>query len=252
MGKIFPSIVIPARLNSQRLPRKMLYKIGDYTLLGLLLRNFNFEIFYNEKKINVYCLTDSEEIIDEIKKFKYINPIMTPDTLNSGTERIIYSLDKIVGDFIVNVQGDEPLVRWDYVKDFLNWISEFDSNIIKDSIFTIGKKVNSREIYNNPNNVKAIVNKKGEALYFSRAGIPFYRGEENFECILHYGIYGYSKETLVNYSKMESSKLENAEKLEQLKFLDNGGKIFLREVDFDLVGIDTEKDIERLKKYINL
>ena len=247
-----PSIVIPARLNSTRLPRKMLIKIGNYTLLGHLLKNFDRLIYFNNKRVLVYCLTDSEEIVDEIKKFKNIIPILTPDYLKSGTERIIYSLNNISGNFVVNVQGDEPLVKWDYIESFLNWVLKFKSDVIKSSIFTLGKIINSEEIYNNPNNVKAIVNKINEALYFSRAPIPYYRDKNSFELTLHYGIYGYSKKTLLRYSKMEESSLENAEKLEQLKFLDNGGKIYLKHVDFDLVGIDTEKDIERLKKYINI
>ncbi|MCX8059264.1 MAG: 3-deoxy-manno-octulosonate cytidylyltransferase [Spirochaetes bacterium] len=251
-SKITPSIVIPARLNSQRLERKMLYKIGNSTLIGLLLKNFDRDIYYNNSKINVYCLTDSYEIIEEVKKFKKIVPIMTPDTINSGTERIIYSINNclVEGNFFINIQGDEPLVTWEYIEDFINWIFSFDDEKIDSSIFTIGKIFDSKEIYLNPNNVKAIVNKKGEALYFSRAGLPFYRSEEKFKCILHYGIYGYSKNTLINYSKMKDSELEKAEKLEQLKFIDNGGKIYLKLVEFDLVGIDTEKDIERLKNYI--
>ncbi len=234
-------IAIPARLESSRLPEKLLQKVCGKYVLEYVVDNLA-----NDFEVNI--LTDSEKIIAAFAD-KKCHVIKTPSDCKSGTERIYSVLDKIDADFIINVQGDEPLMKASYIKDFVQWVKLYSNDIIKKSIFTAGKVVSDIKEYQDINKVKVVRSKSGRALYFSRSPIPFYRDAGFNKCLIHYGIYGYHKDTLKRYYKMES-KLEDYEKLEQLRFLENDGDIYIQEVEFDLIGIDVKKDLENFEQYI--
>jgi len=239
MNKKNIAIVIPARLSSTRLPEKCLLPFGKYNIIQSVYLKACEAGF---GKVIVAC--DHEKIVNSIENIGGEAIITSPDC-QSGTDRITEILEKIPQDYIVNIQGDEPFIS----KELIFSVAEplFHNNTM---MTTLAKRSNSSKKENNPNLVKVVTDKNGYALYFSRSLIPFPRDIENVEFLAHIGIYGYSKSFLNIFSNLPKGKLEDLEKLEQLRVLENGYKIKVSVVEYNGIGIDTKEDYERALKLL--
>ncbi len=241
------SVCIPARLNSSRFPKKVL---AD--LCGKPVLQHVFDRVCTCLNINhIYILSDSEVIKNTALEFG-ADVIETSDKCNSGTERIVSVLDKIEGDFIINVQGDEPFFDIGIIERIL-----VKSKESKADIFTPIFKFKNMSDVSDPNYVKVVINYAGQALYFSRSVIPFVRDERDSSKWMdyasyygHVGIYGYRRSVLEQYNLMNPSELEYIEKLEQLRFLENGFVVDTVETLNKTIGIDTPEDLEKARQLL--
>ena len=243
-------IVIPARLDSSRLPKKVLLDLKGKTVIQRV-----YEQCLKVSNIDaVYIATDSLEIKDICDTFTS-NVMLTKSTHQSGTDRIGEAVAFIDCDIVINVQGDEPFIEPTLIEELVN---SFENSEI--SMASAMSRINDVKDLQNSNVVKVTVDDQKNALYFSRSLIPFPRDFKellSFDKVLekhvfyrHIGIYGYRKDFLVSYVNMKQSYLEKVEKLEQLRALENGFKIKMIEAKSSLIGIDTQEDYEEaLKKY---
>jgi 3-deoxy-manno-octulosonate cytidylyltransferase (CMP-KDO synthetase) len=169
---------------------------------------------------------------------------MTSSVHRSGTERVHEVSNSIAADVYVNVQGDEPLVRSEQIAALLE--------VMKDPVVQVGtvKTPCPREDIGNPNAVKVVTASGGRALYFSRATIPFDRDKTGQRYFKHLGLYAYRKPALDLFVSQPESTLEKSERLEQLRFLENGIPIYVGETPFDSVGVDTEEDLQRVAEIL--
>lgn len=236
------TIVIPARLNSSRLPNKILLDLKGKSVVHRVYE----QCLKVEGVDRIIIAVDDEKVLAHCKQFTE-NVMMTSAQHQSGTDRIAEVATQIETDFIVNVQGDEPFIDPRLVERI---IMGYEKGI---SVVSGMYRINEVKELLNPNAVKVVIDKNNEALYFSRAPIPYYRDEmvtwqaedklpEEVNVYRHLGIYGYDKEALVRFASLPQSTLEIAEKLEQLRFLENGDRIKMVETDKATVGIDTEQD----------
>ncbi len=235
-------IIIPARLNSSRFANKILVDI-----LGLPM------VIRTAKQVSsldrVIIATDSHEVIELAKKHGF-EAIMTSIEHNSGTDRIneaVNSLNLSEDEIIINVQADEPFIEVDVVKSVINRVKEVKN--CPNTLITSCYKEVSSENADNPNLVKVVINNLEEAIYFSRSKIPYHRDHnENGTYFGHLGIYAFTKKSLNKFCSLNPSKLENIEKLEQLRAIDNGFKIAMVKVESKSFGIDTQDDLNRALK----
>jgi len=227
--------VIPARLASTRLPRKMLREIGGKPLIGVVYEGVHSSPLLSK----VIIATDSEEIMAVCRKHGW-NAQMTSSTHRSGTERVHEISGREPGDIYMNVQGDEPLVRREQIETLLH--------VMEDPAAQVGTLMTTAapDDIPNPNAVKVVVDLSGRALYFSRATIPFDRDGLKPRYFKHLGLYAYRKPALDRFVALPESSLEKSERLEQLRFLQNGIPIFVAETPHDSVGVDTEEDLQRV------
>jgi len=227
---------IPARLGSTRLPRKMLREINGRPLVLWV-----YDAVRRCTRLNdVILATDSEEILQTCSKHG-CNVRMTSDRHRSGTERVHEISQNIVADVYINVQGDEPMVRPEQIDTIIELMTR--SEIMVGTLKTPAKA----EDVGNPNAVKVVTDSNGKALYFSRATIPFDRDGTHPKYFKHLGIYAYRKQALDRFVSLPESSLERAERLEQLRFLENGIPIYAAETPFDSIGVDTEEDFQRVQ-----
>jgi 3-deoxy-manno-octulosonate cytidylyltransferase (CMP-KDO synthetase) len=227
--------VIPARLASTRLARKMLREIAGKPLVGWV-----YEAVRSSPLLaDVIIATDSGEIL-EVCRIHGWKAQMTSATHRSGTERVHEVSNSIAADVYVNVQGDEPLVRVEQIAALLE--------VIKDPAVQVGtvKTPCPLQDVGNPNAVKVVTVPGGRALYFSRATIPFDRDGTSPRYFKHLGLYAYRKSALDIFVQQPESTLEKSERLEQLRFLENGIPIYVGETPYDSVGVDTEEDLQRV------
>jgi 3-deoxy-manno-octulosonate cytidylyltransferase (CMP-KDO synthetase) len=231
--------VIPARLASTRLPRKMLRQIAGQTLLGRVYEGVRSSPLLSD----VIVATDSDEIMQVCRQHGW-NVRMTSPTHRSGTERVREISDSVAADVYLNIQGDEPLTRTEHIAALLL--------LMKDPNIQVGtlKTAASSEDINNPNAVKVVTDAAGKALYFSRATIPYDRDGGNPGYFKHLGFYAYRKAALDRFCALPESRLEHSERLEQLRFLENGISIHVAETPYDTVGVDTEEDLRRVEKIL--
>lgn len=228
--------VIPARLGSQRLARKVLQEINGRLLVEQVYRGVSGSPFLSE----LWVATDSEEVFRACNERK-IPVLMTSPDHASGTDRIYEVMTKKPADIYVNIQGDEPLVRADHLEALLNPFTSQTGVRVS----TLKTKI-SAEAAKCPNVVKVTTDSRGWALYFSRSVIPFDRdGSSPHPLFKHLGFYAYTKEELEKFHRLPPSSLEQTEKLEQLRFLENQIPIFVAETAFDTIGVDTEEDLVR-------
>jgi len=229
--------VIPARLASTRLPRKMLREIAGRAMLAHV-----YEAARACRELqDVIVATDSAEIATVCRQNGW-RCCLTSPAHRSGTERVWEVAQTVKADVYVNVQGDEPLARREHLDVLL---ALMQGNSVE--VGTL-KTPCSAEDVNNPNAVKVVTALDGRALYFSRATIPFNRdasGEMRY--YKHLGFYAYRKAALDAFCGWPESALERGERLEQLRFLDHGIAIHVAETPFDTVGVDTEDDLHRVE-----
>ena len=228
--------VIPARLASTRLPQKMLRQIEGKTLIARVYEGVRSSPLLDD----VIVATDSDEIMQLCRQHDW-NARMTSATHRSGTERVREISDSVEADIYINVQGDEPLTRAEHVAALID--------LMKDPQVLVGtlKTPASPEDINNPNAVKVVTDSAGRALYFSRATIPFDRDGTRPCYFKHLGFYAYRKPALDRFCALPESSLEISERLEQLRFLENGISIQVGETPYDTVGVDTEEDLRRVE-----
>ena len=234
--------VIPARLASTRLPRKVLRPIAGKPMLGWVYR----AALACRQLDQVVIATDSDEVAAYAESQGWPS-VMTSATLASGTDRVHAVAEMIDADIYVNIQGDEPLVRPEHLDALLR---PFASAVAE--VTTVATPCFPEQIHN-PNAVKVVTSIDGRALYFSRSAIPYHRdGGRGYS--KHLGMYAYRKTALQRFAALPPSPLESAERLEQLRLLENGISIYVEQTPFDTIGVDTEEDLlaaERaLKRYL--
>lgn len=228
--------VIPARIGSERLARKVLREINGRILVEQVYRSASSCPLLKE----LWVATDSEEVLGACRQRKIPALLTSPDHA-SGTDRIHEVMTKKPAAIYVNIQGDEPLVRPEHLEALLKPFSTEKGVCVS----TLKTKI-SVEAAKTPNVVKVVTDHHGWALYFSRSVIPFDRdGARPHPLFKHLGFYAYTKEALEKFHKLPPSPLEQAEKLEQLRFLENGVPLYVAETPFDTVGVDTEEDLKR-------
>jgi len=243
-------IIIPARLDSSRLPKKVLLDLKGKTVIQRV-----YEQCLKVKNVDgVYIATDSIEVKEVCESFTD-KVVITKSTHQSGTDRIGEAVSAIDCDIVINVQGDEPFIEPSLIEAVVNSFSNSDI-----SMSSAMSKINNIKDLQNTNVVKVVTDLHNNALFFSRSLIPFPRDVkeisiakevlEKGQFYRHIGIYGYRKDFLLKFVNMEQSYLEKVEKLEQLRALENGFKIKMIEANSSLIGIDTREDYEEvLKKY---
>ncbi len=232
--------VIPARIASTRLSRKMLREIAGKPLV---IRVYE-AVRACTQLDDVVVATDSDEILDVCRQHG-CKAQLTLAFHRSGTERVHEISNLIPADVYLNVQGDEPLTRPDHVSALIELMSDPDV-----AVGTLKTPANLSDI-NNPNVVKVVTDASGRALYFSRATIPYDRdGEGRATYFKHLGLYAYRKAALDRFVSLPESLLERSEKLEQLRFLENGVPIHVKETPYDSVGVDTEDDLRKVEELL--
>jgi 3-deoxy-manno-octulosonate cytidylyltransferase (CMP-KDO synthetase) len=240
--KVEAIAIIPARIRSKRFPKKVLAKIGNKSMLEIVYRKAYLSKFVKE----VYVATADKEIIEEVKKFggKYLK---TSPHHQSGTSRISEVANSLKSNIIINVQADEPLLN-PKLLDSLIILMKKNPKIF---VVTPISKINSRKELLDPNVVKVVIDNEDFVLYFSRSVIPFKKNSYNISYYKHIGIYGFRKKFISNYSSLKPSYLEKAESLEQLRILSNGYKIKALKTNYKMLGVDTLKDLENVRKIIS-
>ncbi|NGF56620.1 3-deoxy-manno-octulosonate cytidylyltransferase [Parapedobacter sp. SGR-10] len=235
--------IIPARYESSRFPGKPLVDIGGQTMIQRVYQQAKHAATLHE----VIVATDDQRIYDHVRSFAG-NVVMTKSTHQSGTDRCAEVVQQVQGfDVAINIQGDEPFIDPQQI-DLLVACFETPST----EIATLVRKVATLEELTNENKPKVVLNKKGEAIYFSRQTIPFLRGEriENWlskrPFYNHIGIYGYRTNVLKLLSELPVSDLELMESLEQLRWLDNGYKIQTALSSHTNDAIDTPEDLKQI------
>ena len=235
------AIIIPARYGSSRLEGKPLLKVAEKPIIQWV-----YEKAQQSKLADIIIVaTDDERIFNAVKAFGG-NVEMTSVEHKCGSDRIkevVMRHPEI--SYIVNLQGDEPLIKPESIDEVIKNVKE-DLNA---DISTLIREITAEEA-ENPNLVKCVVDNYGFAMYFSRSKIPFERNIGKGLFYGHLGIYGYKREALIKMTELPQSSYEQAESLEQLRALQNGMKIKTSKVDFIPVGIDTIEDLEQFKNII--
>jgi 3-deoxy-manno-octulosonate cytidylyltransferase (CMP-KDO synthetase) len=226
--------VIPARLASTRLPRKMLREIAGRPLIGVVYEAVRSSPLLAE----VIVATDSDEIRNVCRQHGW-KAQMTASTHKSGTERVHEISGRACADVYINVQGDEPMVRREQIASLLQVMEGLPAQV--GTLMTPAAPIDIP----NPNAVKVVTDSAGRALYFSRATIPHDRDKTSPRYFKHLGLYAYRKPALDRFVTLPESSLEKSERLEQLRFLENGISIYCAETPYDTVGVDTEEDLQR-------
>ena len=231
------SALIPARLNSSRLEKKL---IKDLDGIPIIVRTYKNIVSTNIFK-EVIVVTDADEIVEVLKKHN-IKFLKSLKSHNTGTDRIAEFADKFNSDIIVNVQGDEPFINKD---DLIKIINEFkcDSNNFVDVVSLMIKLTNVDEI-NNPNNVKVVVDINNDSILFSRSIIPFDRDDLKPNYYKHIGVYAFRTLYLKKFAKYDQTPLEKAEMIEALRIVEHGEKIRMIEIFKEHVSIDTIDDLK--------
>jgi 3-deoxy-manno-octulosonate cytidylyltransferase (CMP-KDO synthetase) len=240
--------IIPARYASSRFPGKPLVMIDGKSMIQ--------RVYEQASKCDqlsfVIIATDSEIIEKHVKTFKG-NVLMTSLNHNSGTERCNEALERVDMDqadpftVIVNIQGDEPFIEPRQISELTEAFRNPEIQIA-----TLAKRIKSLEELDDPNVVKVIFDKNFKAIYFSRFSIPFYRGKNREQWLnerayfKHIGIYAYRSSALREIAKLPASPLEKAESLEQLRWIENGFTVHVRETEFDSYAIDTPADLLKI------
>ena len=227
--------VIPARLASTRLPRKVLRELNGQPLLAWVV-----EAARRCPQIGkVVVAADSEEVAElcSVRGWEYL---MTSPALPSGSDRLFAVSRKIDADIYVNIQADEPLLEPAHIEALLR---PFADPAVPVSTLKVRCP---EESIGDPNVVKVVTAPDGHALYFSRASIPFNRDSQLAIYWKHLGIYAYRKQALARFAALPPGQLEQIERLEQLRLLENGIDIYVSESPHDTIGVDTEEDLHRV------
>ena len=232
--------VIPARYQASRFPGKLMQVLGEKTVIATTYQNVVETGLFDE----VFVATDSEIIFKEIIKIGG-NAVMTGEH-ETGSDRIAEAVRDIECDIVVNVQGDEPFLKTEPLKQLISVFNDdFEEKI---SLASLKIKLKNTEEIENPNNVKVITDNDGFALYFSRSVIPYPREiHPDVAYFKHIGVYAFRKNALLNFAQLPMKPLEISEKIECIRYLEYGMKIKMIETDFVGVGIDVPEDLEKAR-----
>ncbi|HQG77206.1 MAG TPA: 3-deoxy-manno-octulosonate cytidylyltransferase [Bacteroidales bacterium] len=242
--------IIPARYASTRFPGKPLADIGGKTMIRRVYEQASLSLE------TVYVATDDDRIFKAVRDFGG-NVIMTSEAHRSGTDRCAEAISLIFGkegmefDIVINVQGDEPFILPEQI-DLIK--SCFDDSSVE--IATLVRRAGPGEDIFNPDQPKVVLDSSGNAIYFSRAAIPFIRDSQMAEWTLrhtyykHIGLYAYKTATLLEITKLPPGELEIAESLEQNRWLENGYRIRTAVTTLESICIDTPSDLEKAKTHI--
>ncbi len=236
------AIIIPARYGSSRLEGKPLLQAKNKPIIQWVWEKAS-DCTLAER---VIVATDDTRIFDACKKFG-AETEMTSSNHKSGSDRIAEVAQRHPEiEYIINLQGDEPLIEKTNIELVIKGVKEFEDA----DISTLVRKISDEKDINNPNLVKCVFNINHYAMYFSRSKIPYERGNNKGEFYAHLGIYGYKREALFKMTQLPQSSCEIAESLEQLRALQNGMKIKVFVVDNVPIGIDTMEDFEHFKSMV--
>ena len=240
------TLIIPARLASTRLPRKVLLDLGGKPVVQ--------HVWERAKKAksaqNVVLLTDSDEVASVARGFG-AEVVMTSPDCPSGTARLASVVDQLPGDFFINIQGDEPFIEPALIDALASRYLSTGCSLV-----TAVSRITDAARLAEPSVVKVVRAENGEAIYFSRSPVPHYRGVTASEWTVrraywgHIGIYGYDRETLEMYPKLSATELEACESLEQLRFIAHGYRFQTVETSYHPIAIDTASDLEVARKLI--
>lgn len=237
--------IIPARYASTRLPGKPLADIGGRPMVWRVYEQAAKARFVDE----VWVATDDSRVYDAVSALGG-NVVMTSPDHPSGTDRLAEAAEKILADVYVNVQGDEPLIPPELIDEAVQPLLE-DGSL---NMATAAVRITDADEIADPSVVKVVLDEKGDALYFSRAPIPFHRdgwgslgGITGGLCLKHIGLYVYRRDFLLGYAKMKPTVLEQTEKLEQLRALGSGEKIRVIITKYNSIGVDTPEDLRKIQ-----
>ncbi len=238
--------IIPSRFGSSRFPGKPLIEIKGKTMIQRVYERSQKSDLLDD----LVVATDDERIYQHVKKFGG-KAVMTSSEHQSGTDRCKEAMEKTKGDFdvVINIQGDEPFIDPSQITDVANCFKDESTDIA-----TLVKKVHHVDKLFNPSMVKVVINNRDQAMYFSRSvipnlyGVPQNEWTEQYEFLEHVGIYGYTKKALKEITQLPISSLEVHEKLEQLRWLENGYTVKVAYTDVESEPIDTVEDFERILK----
>ena len=234
--------VIPARLESTRLPRKPLRLICGHPMIAWVYHGARQAASLDA----LFIATDSDEI-GSYCRANQIPYAMTSSAHRSGTDRVVEVMGRGSADIFVNIQGDEPMVTGEHVELMLRPFRDDTET----QVSTLKVRISPEEA-RNPNNVKVVTDANRRALYFSRSLIPHDRdGTGQVQYFKHLGLYAYSAAALKRFQLLEPSPLEQHEKLEQLRLLENGIPITVVETAQDTIGVDTEEDVKKVEDYFH-
>ncbi len=241
--------IIPARYKSQRLPGKPLAEIHGRPLIYWVWNAAKQSALLSK----ILIATDDERILDTCRQFG-ADCIMTPDDIKSGSDRIIYALNNIDEsyDYIVNIQGDEPFITGELIDSLIKKTDETGADI-----GTVVSPIKDRKEIFDESVVKVVLRSDDTALYFSRSPVPHLRDVPTEEWLettdfwKHVGIYCYTRKALERFATLAQSALEIAEKLEQLRLLQNGADYICLKTELNLTGVDTPGDLETVRKIMN-
>jgi 3-deoxy-manno-octulosonate cytidylyltransferase (CMP-KDO synthetase) len=229
--------IIPARYASQRYPGKSLARIQEKPMIQWV-----YEGARSAKLLDrVIVATDDERIYQACQAFGAEAMMTSPDHM-SGTERAAEIAEKMEHPIIINIQGDEPLIRGDMLDSLVKALKAGN-----EPMATLAVKNKDLSIQDDPNIVKTVIDKNSYALYFSRSPLPYHAEGFVFQ---HIGIYGYQRDFLLKFCQLGRSRLERAEKLEQLRVLENGYKIKVVETQYIALSVDTAQDIIKVEKFL--
>lgn len=233
--------LIPARYAATRFPAKLMQQLGDKTVIATVYTNTVATGLFDA----VTVVTDSDIIYNEIKSTGG-HVVMSKGAHESGTDRIAEAVKDMDVDVIVNVQGDSPFQQRAPLENLLKQFEEPDVQVA-----SLMQVITDTEIIANPNTVKVCVDKRGNALYFSRSIIPYPRnGEAAITYYKHIGVYAFRKSALMQFTGWPLSTLENIEKLEQLRYLENGIKIRMVLTDYTSIEIDAPEDLQKAQQML--
>jgi 3-deoxy-manno-octulosonate cytidylyltransferase (CMP-KDO synthetase) len=230
--------MIPARYAATRFPAKLMQQLGNKTVIRHTYDATVATGIFDK----VFVVTDSDIIYKEITEYGG-NAIMSKRSHESGSDRIAEAVADMDVDVVVNVQGDEPFIKKEPLEKLVRL---FDDKSVQ--VGSLMRAIISDEELQSNSSVKVVVNKNNDALYFSRSVIPFAASQSlDHPYYLHVGVYGFRKDTLLAFTKWPAARLEVTEKLEQLRYLENGIAIRMALVDFKSVAIDTPEDLQKAK-----
>lgn len=232
--------LIPARYAATRFPFKLMQKIGDKSVIVHTFQNTVATGLFDE----VAVVTDSEIIFEEVENFGG-KAIMSKQDHESGSDRIAEAILDMEADVVINVQGDEPFIDALSLKKLIDTFNDKQVNVA-----SVMKKFTNEVNVADVNYVKVVVDKNNNAMFFSRSAIPFHR-DKSLDAVYfeHIGVYAFRKEMLLQFTKWEMTPLESVEKIECLRYLENGVSIKMVLTEHNGVKIDVPEDLVKAQAY---
>jgi len=234
--------MIPARLDSSRLPGKLMMDLNGKSVILTTLENTIKTKLFDD----VYVVTDSKVIYDHLKQF-HKNVLRSSKKHISGSDRIAEIAQNLEVDIVINVQGDEPFVDKKSLKNLIDVFTNDKNKTI--DLASLMEEIKDQSYIEDPNIVKVIVDSNCNAIYFSRSAIPYNRLDKSITYYKHVGVYAFRKNALIEFTNSEPTELEKIEKLEQLRYIERGKTIKMVLTTSSSIGIDTISDLEKARKY---